>query len=312
MRRSPAARPGPRALLKGLAHRTLFPAAETAWALGFGLAGRLLRPRARWFAPTGADRVLVIAPHPDDETLGCGGTLALHARAGDSVCVLIVTDGGSSRAGGLERERMRALRRSEAQRAISALARAELVQLDLPEGRWSPEDLLPSLRTLLERTRPTLVYATSCVDFHPEHLKVAQVAARALTSFGGGSDRRVRVRVYELQVPLTPFLANVAVDVSAASGLKARALAEYRTQAGAFAWVPRHARYLRSLYRSAAALEVFWEMPAVGYGRHMSGYPGISPRFRSVRLRPFSDPLAWMVGLRSRARLRELAAGRDG
>ena len=39
-------------------------------------------------------RVLVFAPHPDDETIGCGGSLALHAKAGDPVKVVILTDGG--------------------------------------------------------------------------------------------------------------------------------------------------------------------------------------------------------------------------
>jgi LmbE family N-acetylglucosaminyl deacetylase len=40
-------------------------------------------------------RVLVFAPHPDDEVLGCGGALALHARRGDHVRVVVVSDGGA-------------------------------------------------------------------------------------------------------------------------------------------------------------------------------------------------------------------------
>ena len=44
-----------------------------------------------------ADSVLVVAAHPDDEVLGCGGTIARHAEAGDQVQVLIVAEGATSR-----------------------------------------------------------------------------------------------------------------------------------------------------------------------------------------------------------------------
>ncbi|MDQ3929779.1 MAG: PIG-L family deacetylase [Chloroflexota bacterium] len=297
-------RAGARNALKRLAHRVLFPLVEGMYAAGFALVGRLLRPRMHLFTPTGNDRVLVIAPHPDDETLGCGGTIALHGRAGDHVCVLIVTDGGSSRAGGLGREEMRLLRHDEAARAMSALGPVELMRLGLPEGKWPPGELYSALSALMERLKPTLIYTTSCVDFHPEHLKVARVVAHALHTLPEGVE--TRLRIYELQVPLTPALANMAIDISAAEGAKERALAEYATQAGAFAWAPRHARYLRKLYGRRGTIEVFWELHPAEYRRLMSGFAEVKPRFRSIRLRPFSDGLAWLVGLRARIRLKRI------
>ena len=45
-------------------------------------------------------RVLVLAPHPDDETFGCGGSLALHAEAGDPVKVVFLTNGAAGEASG--------------------------------------------------------------------------------------------------------------------------------------------------------------------------------------------------------------------
>ncbi|HET6262970.1 MAG TPA: PIG-L family deacetylase [Chloroflexia bacterium] len=299
---------GARRVLKWLAHRALFPLVEGIYAAGFGLAGRLLRPGVRLFTPTGNDRVLVIAPHPDDETLGCGGTIALHSRAGDQVCVLIVTDGGSSRAGGLGREEMRRRRQDEAARAMSALAPLELIQLGLPEGAWPPEELYVHLIALIKRLKPTLIYTTSCVDFHPEHLKVARVVAQALDALL--QEAETLVRVYELQVPLTPALANVAVSISATERAKGRALAEYGTQTASFGWVPRHARYLRKLYGIQSTIEVFWELRPVEYGLLMSSFPGVKPHFRSIRARPFSDGLAWMVGLRTRISLKRIATGK--
>ncbi|HEX9991001.1 MAG TPA: PIG-L family deacetylase [Chloroflexia bacterium] len=297
-----------RRALKWLANRALFPIVEGIYAAGFTLVGRLLRPGVRLSPPTGRDRVLVIAPHPDDETLGCGGTIALHSRAGDHVCVLIVTDGASSRAGGLGREEMRRLRHDEAASAMSALAPVELIRLALPEGRWEPEDLQAPLSALIERLKPTLIYTTSCVDFHPEHLKVARVAAQALDALPERTE--ALIRIYELQVPLTPVLANVVVGISAAEGAKWRALAEYVTQAGSFEWVPRHARYLRKLYGMRSTIEVFWELRPGEYRLLMSRCAEVKPRFRSIRLRPFSDGLAWLMALRARVYLKGIAVGK--
>lgn len=293
-----------------LVRRWVFPAVEGLWTLGFACIGRSLRPGAHLSVPDGSERVLVIAPHPDDETLGCGGTIALHFDTGDAVCVLVVTDGGSSRAGGLSREEIRPLRRAEAKSAVSRLLNLDdagsfLQLLDLPEGRWSPAQLEVPLRNLLESFRPSLVYTTSCVDFHPQHLKVAESVANTLASLPGHTCRAIRI--YELQVPLTPVLANVMVDVTAVSARKYAALREYRTQVGSFRWVPRAARYLRALYRRRGTIELFWELEPRQFCRLMASYKEMRPQFRSIRMRPFSDGLAWLVGLRPRRALKHLA-----
>ncbi|MDQ3929045.1 MAG: PIG-L family deacetylase, partial [Chloroflexota bacterium] len=277
------------------------------WAIGFLLAGMLLRPRVKYVVPTGSQRVLVVAPHPDDETLACGGTMARHVAAGGRVCVLVVTDGGSSRAGGIARGEMRRLRQIEAKAAMQVLGGVDLVQSGLPEGRWSPGDLQPCLEALLRPELPAIVYAPSCVDFHPEHIKVASALAQALRALGGVT--RPKIRVYELQVPLTPVLANVAVEVGGAAAVaKEQALARYRTQQSSFDWVPRHGRYLRALYRTRAPVEVFWEMHAESYCRLMELHArrGI---YRSMRPRPFGDGLSWLMGLTERQRLKKLVRG---
>lgn len=299
-------RSGAAGRLKVGARRVLFPAAETVWAGAFALAGRVLRPRAAPGTPTGTDRVLVIAPHPDDETLGCGGTIARHSAAGDTVCVLVVTDGGSSRAGGYRRAAIRALRAAEAGAAIAHLQPSEIVLWGLPESRWTPADFQARLTALLARFRPTLIYTTSCVDFHPEHRRVALGLAKTLAT-APPPDLRA-LRLYELQVPLTPILTNVVMDIGPVRAIKECALAEYTTQRASFGWRPRQARYTRLLYRLAGPPEVFWELAPGAFARLMRGYPAARPLFRSLRLRPFSDGAAWLAGLAARRRLKRLAA----
>ena len=66
-----------------------------------------------------AQRVLVVAAHPDDEVLGCGGTIARHAEAGDQVQVLIVAEGATSRQ--QQRDRL------QATQELSLLAQAAFI-----------------------------------------------------------------------------------------------------------------------------------------------------------------------------------------
>lgn len=284
-----------------VAHRSLFPAVEQAWAVAAWTAGRALpagtRP-APW-TTAGGRRVLVVAPHPDDETVGVGGTTALHRVAGDDVTVAVVTDGSASRAGGLAPEEMARRRKEEAEAAAAVLGVNHLVCLGLPEGRWREADAADALRPLLDDVE--VVYAPSCVDYHPEHMAVARLVADLVRP-------GQLVRAYELGVPLTPVLADCVADIREVAPLKARALAAFRTQELACAPLARLARYSARLYGLGAA-EVFWELPGDAFARVIAvgDWRGGPSPFRGVRGRPFTDPLSAVVGLRARLTLRRAA-----
>ncbi len=82
-------------------------------------------------------RVAVVAPHPDDEALGCGGLLALLARRGQPACVIVVSDGAGSHPGSAAYppERLRGLREAETRDALAALGVSEPPRfLRLPDG----------------------------------------------------------------------------------------------------------------------------------------------------------------------------------
>ena len=81
-------------------------------------------------------RVLVVAPHPDDEALGCGGALIQHRKQGDRVKVVFVTDGAAGgKLGHYAGLNYRELRRDEARRAGAILGVDELVFWEYPDGR---------------------------------------------------------------------------------------------------------------------------------------------------------------------------------
>lgn len=84
-------------------------------------------------------RIVVVAPHPDDEVLGIGGSLALWVAQGSEVLVVAVTDGEGSHPGSptLTPQDLAVRRDAERRRALAALglgARAEVVRLGLPDG----------------------------------------------------------------------------------------------------------------------------------------------------------------------------------
>lgn len=297
-----------RALLKSYAHRLVFPVVETLWATLFAMVGFIFRFAVREWTTSGHERVLVFAPHPDDESLGCGGTIALHARAGDAVWVVIATDGGSSKAGSWGRSRMAAVRAREAQAATQALGARSVAQLGLAEGDYLQQDLQSQIGDLIRRFEPTFIYTTSCIDYHPEHVKVASALAKALEAV---EYMHATVRIYEVQVPLTAILTNMITVIGPAAAAKKHALDAYDTQQQSLVWSRRLALYTRKLYSRAGEIEAFWELSSPEFCRLMVSFPARDRKtratFRGLRPRPFTDGLAWLVGLRLRSHLKRAA-----
>jgi LmbE family N-acetylglucosaminyl deacetylase len=247
---------------------------------------------------------VVVAPHPDDE-MGCGGAVLLHRRAGDDVHIACVTDGRGSRAGGLGPDEMARQRHSEMVAAARALGLGEgrARWLGFREWEWEGGAVEAALRDLLRDTTPDVVYAPSCIDFHPEHLRVAACLARALASHEW---RDVIVRVYQIQVPLTPLLVNLVAPIEPVTDQLVAAMRCYRTQFGSIERCLRMKRYAAAFYGMRGYVEEFWDVSPAAYTSVHAGVEQAQP-FRGVRWWPFSDPLCYLRGLSARRRLRNLA-----
>jgi LmbE family N-acetylglucosaminyl deacetylase len=130
--------------------------------------------RTRDFADPGRS-CLVVAPHPDDETLGCGSTIARKRAAGAPVTVLIAADGRYSHvtSQSVTTEEMRAIRSREAVEACAALGvdGSHIVQLGLEDTKLANawDSLVHSLRTELDRVDPDDVLVVSGLDPNPDH-----------------------------------------------------------------------------------------------------------------------------------------------
>ena len=129
--------------------------------------------------------VLVVAAHPDDEVLGCGGTIARHVRSGDYVQVLIVAEGSTSR----QKQRDRSQACSElselskaAQSAGSILGVAGLELLDLPDNRLDSMDRLDLIKCIeecLDRHQPDCVYVHHAGDVNVDHRRLHEAVVTA-------------------------------------------------------------------------------------------------------------------------------------
>ena len=181
----------------------------------------------------GGGCIVVLAPHMDDEVLGCGGTIARHVRAGASVTVIFLTDGrhGSMTNGVVgESERVRrqheliAIRKQEAGRAGEVLGVHAVIFLDA-EDRQLRSDIHAAgrLRDVLDSRRPNLVYLPFFLDRHPDH----RAANDVLLTATAGTALDFECRGYEVWTPLFP---NCLVRIDETIELKKSAMACYQSQ----------------------------------------------------------------------------------
>jgi N-acetylglucosamine malate deacetylase 1 len=277
---------------------------ERLWRPAFAAAGYGLGQRPAMWASRGGGRILIVAPHPDDEAIGCVGTVLAHVAARDRVWVAIATDGRRARTG-RDPQTVAAARRAEAQAAAQLMQVERLEWFGLAEGDWSVVELAARLRALLEEFAPDVVYAPSMIDFHPEHLKVAHALALALDAPAAGRSGDLTIRIYSVSVPLTPRLVNLIADVSGVMPRCRAVLAAYASQAASIECSYRQRRYGALLQRMSGEIEEFWQLPAERYVRLHREPPSAWPCvFRGLRNFPLTDPLAYLVGSGERRRLR--------
>lgn len=187
-----------------------------------------------------ARRVLVIAPHADDETLGVGGTIARHAAEGDEVHVAVVTGHGEDPHPLWPRSLWERIR-GEAARAMEILGVRELHFEEVPAALVADvpvHRVNKAVGGLVEKVQPQVLYVPFLNDLHKDHREIfhaASVAWRTSSPVG----RVIReVYCYEVQSEThwnAPYLEagftpNVWVDISAQLETKLRALACYESQ----------------------------------------------------------------------------------
>jgi len=190
--------------------------------------------------------VLVLAPHPDDECLGCGGAMVLHRRQGDRVRVVFATDGMEGDALGYYAALdYRELRREEARRASAVLGVEELDFWDYSDGRLAEvHDLADRLEALLEAFRPDIIYRPSTLEIHPDHWALGAGIEQAL--------RRYRPAIgdfcYEIWATVQP---THVIDITPVWEMKRKAVEQHESQL-------RYNDYLHMVAGLNAYRTIYW------------------------------------------------------
>lgn len=188
------------------------------------------------------NQVLVVAAHPDDEVLGCGGTIARHVDSGDQVQVLIVAEGSTSRQLVRDRRQVRDELSSlakAAQAAGSILGATGVELLDLPDNRLDSLDRLDLIKRIEERVehhQPQCVYVHHAGDLNIDHRRLHEAVVTACRPTPGHVVRRLLsfevVSSSEWQPPgsAPAFYPNWFVDISDQWERKREALLAYASE----------------------------------------------------------------------------------
>jgi LmbE family N-acetylglucosaminyl deacetylase len=202
-------------------------------------------------------KILVVAAHPDDEVLGCGGTMARFVQEGHEVHIAIMGEGITSRHAQrqeVDPEQLLRLHR-QAQAAASTLKAKDVVLCSLPDNRLDTVALLDVVKLvedLLRKLKPEVVYTHHPGDLNIDHGVVHRAVLTATRPTPGQTVREI----YAFEVPsstewafhrLQPsFHPNVFIDVHGTLEAKIDALACYESETRNFPH-PRSPEALRAI-----------------------------------------------------------------
>jgi LmbE family N-acetylglucosaminyl deacetylase len=221
-----------------------------------GLSANLVIPRTllanpetlpfRDISKIDRQRVLIVAPHPDDETLGCGGSIALLCRKGYDVSVLVISDGTGSHPNSRKylAADLQALRSQETLTALAILGvdRSAITFLNLKDGAI-PSVTSPNFRTAKSRCQkylnqilPDTIFIPWRSDPHPDHRATWQLIQAAILSLGI-TPQLIEYPIWDWdseqqQVSNLSQISGWRLDICTVLDRKLQAIAAYKSQLG--------------------------------------------------------------------------------
>ncbi len=245
--------------------------AKSLRALRGALARRFLlklkrathRAPAELIVPT-AKRVLVVAPHMDDEVIPCGGTLILLAEQGAEIHVSFATDSSAGLRSAQAAAALIVARRAEAQQVSEQIGFASSSELGFPDGHLHRHEkaLSKLLAQKIARLGPDLILCPFPADAHSDHMSCAVTVARAAVQ----AKPDATILAYEVWTPLWP---NVAVDISSVAQRKEQAIRLYGSQVQDrdYAAAALGLNRFRGLPHSVAFAEAFFQANPTDFAR---------------------------------------------
>lgn len=212
-------------------------------------------------------RVLVVAAHPDDEILGCGGTMALHSQRGDEVYVLILGEGVTSRdeqrdREGREKEIAELKHQVEAANKIVGTKKSFL--FDFPDNRFDSLPLLDIIKVIEKvknEIKPCTIYTHHQGDLNIDH----QITFKAVLTACRPLENESVKSIYSFEIPSSTewsadsskyFIPNYFVNIEESLDKKTNAMKAYTNEIRDFPH-PRSGKALEILAQSRGIISGF-------------------------------------------------------
>ena len=204
--------------------------------------------------------IVVLAPHPDDETLGCGGTLLRHQANGDQTHWLICTQMTPELGFSSDRIKKRKAEIEKVSKAYSFTSVHEAEFATTKLDRTPVSDIVNWLGKSFEKIKPDTIYLPFPSDIHSDHRAVFQAAAACTKWFRYSSVKRVLVyeTISETEFQVDPtfqsFRPNIFVNIEPYLERKLEIMKMYEGEMGTYPF-PRSETAIRSLaqWRGATA-----------------------------------------------------------
>ena len=164
------------------------------------------------------DRLLIVAPHPDDESIGCGG---LMLAFGNQTDILLITDGRTAHGNDVTDEECAAIRQTEFHKAVTIAGVKKWFDLGLPDGKAF---LCGQALKAIDFSQYTKVFLPNHSEEHPDHRTAYEYVKRALRR------KRSRAEVYSYEVWAPIAFATHYLDISSSIEQKDRLIDCYRSQ----------------------------------------------------------------------------------
>ncbi|KGP92735.1 hypothetical protein N780_13510 [Pontibacillus chungwhensis BH030062] len=209
-------------------------------------------------APLKEERVLLLAPHVDDETIGAGGTIHQHIRSGAETTVIFLTNGAGS-VSDLDQSELIERRRKEAYNVQELLGIQDIRFFDEPDGALaSTSSLQARLKQVIEEVQPDVVYAPVFVDCHSDHIETGHLLRDTLEQV----PQSPKVRLYEINTALPKEEINCVVDITKSFDVKTGAVDIFKSQTIDFDGFLALARYKSRLVEqpNVEVVETFLEL----------------------------------------------------
>lgn len=197
-------------------------------------------------------QVIIVAPHPDDETLGCGGTILQHKKEGDDIHWLVVT--AMTLEQGFSQERV-AIRKEEVAAIAECYGFTSVHMLGFPTTQLDTlplSDLIAGVAKVFKSVAPEIVYLPFRGDVHSDHAIVSDAVLSCTKWFRYPSIKRILAyeTLSETEFGISPdatgFRPNVFVDIHPYLNKKIETLKIFSSELGEFPF-PRSLEAVKAL-----------------------------------------------------------------